>query len=966
MEIEVNINGVITSQDVMPGEPLISLLRRTGCASVKSGCETGDCGSCTVLVDGVPRPACVMLAAQAGGCTVTTVEGIGNARHLHPLQQAFAETGATRCGFCTPGMLLSAYALLKQNSSPTEYDVRDALSGHLCHCSGYDRPIQAVLRAAALMRGENVEPPECHVIKQDDKQIKKISQAQRAAASSSITGQLPILARGLMKGSMHAVGKPLPSIDGTKFITGKPVFTADVHPHGMLYGRILTSPHAHAVIRDIDVSQARVLPGVHAVVTYKDMRRTPYASVLRTTTADTVQDRYMLDYLVRYVGDRVAAVAAETPELAEEALRLIEIDYDVLPEVLDPRAASAQSAPCIHPESESQGIFDAKRNIAARIRLERGDVERGFAESDHVIEGEYSVPLSQQIAIEKHVALTYFDDDDNLVVRTNTQVPGHVQRTLARVLDVPASRIKVMQPEGAAKQEIVLEDLCALLTIATNRPVMLAHTRADEFVGGGARAPYVLHIKTGIKNDGTLVANQMVLLTSTGAYGSHPLIGQRQMAASALSLYPCAHMRYAAEIFYTNLPPAGTCQEYDAAQETFAIECHMDAIARQLGIDALELRRKNWIDTGEEYPLARKRSHNGASLPVIESCGLADCVRVVEEQLDWKVRRGNPGNGRVRRGIGVALAMHGYTSAQAQAGGAIVKLNEDGTFAVFTSAIDGGSGSRTMLVQMVAEILDVDVEAVCLHTNDQVVAGFGAGTSSAGTLYMSGEAVLKSAEQMRRQVLVVAGRMLNTLPESLRVNSGVIVSPQEQHVTMQQVAAHSIFKENRCLITAASAKGQYMPTAFAAQGVEVEVDTETGMIHILKVVSAIDAGRAINPLLMEARIQGSVTQGLSMGLYDELLYDHKGQLLTTNLRDYHVANALEVPANQTYLIESNDPTTPFGIKSVTEVSLSSAPPALANAVADALRVRIQQLPLTPERLLRAIHTQAAKAAGSGA
>ncbi|HEY7415416.1 MAG TPA: molybdopterin cofactor-binding domain-containing protein, partial [Ktedonobacteraceae bacterium] len=630
------------------------------------------------------RPSCVMLALQAGGCALTTVEGVGNARRLHPLQQAFIETGATPCGFCTPGMLLSAYALLKRNLSPTEQEVRDALSGNLCRCSDYTRPVQAVLRAAALMREEPVGAPEFQVIKQDMTQV-KVS----PSIGNATSGRLPTLAhRGLLSGPLHAIGKPLPSIDGTKFVTGKPVFTADTQPQGMLYGRVLTSPHAHAVIRNIDISQARALSGVHAVLTYKDMARTPYMSILHAPATAAPRDRYVLDYLMRFAGDRVAVVAAETPELAEEAARLIEVDYDVLPAVLDSRQAAEQGAPCIHPEAESQGIFDKQHNIAARVRLERGDVERAFAKSDRVIEGEYTLPISQQIAIEKHIVLTYFDEDDNLVVRTNTQVPGHVQRTLAELLSVPANRIKVVQSEAggdtATKQEIVLEDLCALLTIATNRPVMLAYTRTDEFAGGGVRAPYSIRMKTGVKKDGTLVANQMVLLTSTGAYSTHPLIGKRHMVGSALSLYPCAHMRYAAEILYTNLPPSGAYQEYSGSQEVFAVESHMDEIARQLGMDALELRRKNWISIGSGYPFAPEYSRNGANVPVVESCGLSDCVRVVEEQLNWRARRNGKQDGHMRRGVGVALAMHGYSGSQAQTGGAIVKLNEDGTFGIFT------------------------------------------------------------------------------------------------------------------------------------------------------------------------------------------------------------------------------------------------------------------------------------------
>jgi putative selenate reductase molybdopterin-binding subunit len=908
-----------------------------------------------------------MLAAQAGGCTLTTVEDLESRHNLHPLQQAFIDVGATQCGFCTPGMLLASYALLKRNPAPTGEEVRDALSGNLCRCSGYARPVQAVLRAAAAMSGQSVEPPDFKVIKQEEKRVaatgSKVMPMLRLPSTGTnmgSTAQLPALVRGIIDAPMHVVGKPLPDIDAKKLVTGKPVFTADLHPHGMLYAGILTSPHAHARIRSIDASQAKALSGVHAVLTYQDLPHTSYASTGRSPLEEGVRDCYSLDSLVRYVGDRVAVVAAETPELVQEALLLIEVKYEVLPAVLDLRQATEQSAPGIHLEAESVGIFDAKRNIAARVRSERGEVERGFAEADLVVEDEYIVSLSQQAPLEKHTVITYFDENDNLIVRTNSQAPQHIRRVLASLLSVPTSRIRVVQPEigggAGAKLGVVLEDLCALLTMATNRPVLLAHSRQEEFARGGTRAQYILRLKTGVKRDGTMVANQMVLLANTGAHATHPLIGYNDAMDSALTLYPCPNMRFVAEVLYTNQPPVGVYQGYGALQEFFALESHMDEIARRLNIDALELRRKNWIKVGDEYPLA----HGSAVSSVLESCGLAECARIVEEQLNWKERRGASGNGRSRRGVGLSFSLHGHPLASPLTGGAIIKLNEDGSFDVFTSANDAGNDIATMLAQVIAEILGTQTETILMHTSGVESIAFDAEATPADALYVSGEAVMKAAEQVRRQILAMAGRMLNVLPESLKLNSGLITAPDGQRVTIQQVATNSLYVESRYIMASVSAKVQNVPTSFAVQGVEVEVDSETGMVHVLKVVSAVDAGRVLNPLLMERQVQGSVTQGLSSGLCEELLYDQKGTLLTTNFQDYHIYNTLDMPESQTYLVETTNPVGPFGAKSVAEISLYGAAPALANAIADALDIRLRQLPLTPERVLRAIHAQAAK------
>lgn len=943
MELELSINGVIASLDVAPSESLLSLLRREGYTSVKCGCETGECGACTILIDGAPRPSCVMLAAQAGGCTITTTEGLGSSRLLHPLQQAFAETGAAQCGFCTPGMLLSAQALLKRSPAPTESEVRDALSGHLCRCNGYAKAIQAVLLAASTIRGEHRSMPDYNIVK--------------SKALGSITR--PMHALSAANNQTHTVGKPVLPADAIEKVTGRASFAADFTMQGMLYGRVLISPHAHAVIRNIDASRARSLPGVHAVLTCKDVPRVPYSSVESPAQEQALRDQYLLDYIVRYAGDRVAAVAAETPEIAEQALRLVDVDYEVLPGILDPRQSRDSDAPCIHPETDSQGIYDAARNVAARVLSEQGDVENGFSESDRIIEGEYVLPLTHSAPIENHTTITYFDENDCLVVRTSTQAPHHVRRTLARILNVPLSRVRVVRPDLGGglgvKQEVVLEDLCSLLTIATNRPVMLAFSRAEELISTRVQQQYIVRLKTGVKRDGTIVANQMALITSTGAYATHPLI--EQGAASALSLYPCPHQRFVAEVLYTNLPPSGAYRGSGSPQEFFALESHMDEIARQLEIDALELRRKNWLKAGDPHPLPGTWSD---SRPIVESCGLPECLRVVEEQLRWREKRGGSGSGRTRRGVGIALSHYGVHPYHGISG-AIIKLNEDGTIDLFAGANDAGHGSSTMLAQIAAETLGIAPETVLVHSGDTDIVPNEIGSHSSTTLYASGGAALRAAEQLRRQILVIAGRMLNALPESLKINSGIIIAPDDQATTIAQVAAHALYVENRHIMTTATWKVPQIPISFAALGAEVEVDTETGAVRVLKAVCAVDAGCVINPLLLEIQVQGNMVQGLGAGTCEELIYDQQGRLLATSLRDYRLYGALDIPELQTYLVETSDPLGPQGIKAVAELPAQCMPAALASAVADAIGgTRVRQLPLTPERVLRAIHANAQK------
>jgi putative selenate reductase molybdopterin-binding subunit len=989
MEVELRINGVVKGLDVAPNESMMAALRREGYFSVKHGCETGECGACTVLVDGVPRPSCVMLAAQAGGCTLTTVESLGNARKLHPLQEAFVDTGAIQCGFCTPGMVLSAYALLEKNPRPSEEEVRDALSGNLCRCTGYVKPVQAVMRAAAIMRGEQVEPISKPVSSEkpwhpgrstfehgdygagnpeDDGEggEGRPFHAPNAPMNEQDGGGTATLVDTRAATDLSIVGKPERKVDAVKLVTGKPAYVDDIDLRDMLYGRMLTSPHAHAIIRDIDASEARALPGVHAVLTYKDVPRIPYTTAGQSWPEPGPHDQYVLDNRVRFVGDRVAVVAAESPEIAEQALRLIHVDYEVLPAILDPRQALAANAPIIHPEAESYHIHDAQHNIAAHLEAEVGNVERGFAESDLVVEGEYIVPQVQQTPIETHIVITYWDADDRLVVRTSTQVPFHVRRIIAPVIGLPPRRIRVIKPRigggFGVKQEVLIEDLCALLTIATDRPVKLELSRAEEFRSSRSRHPQILHMKTGVKRDGTIVANEMVLIANTGAYGTHSLTVQSNTGSKTLPIYPCPNIRFMAEVAYTNMPPAGAFRGYGVPQGFFALESHIDEVAKQLGMDALELRRKNWIKEGDENPLAQALGEGKEGYTqIIQSCGLPQCLQIVEEKLDWQAKRGKPGTGRFRKGVGVSLAMHGTAIPGLDMGAASIKLNDDGSFNILVGATDIGTGSDTVIAQIAAEVLGVRVEDIIMHSSDTDYAPFDTGAYASSTTYISGGATKKAAEQVRMQILEVAGRMLKVNPEILTIKDRVISDPEGRTVTVSQVALHSLHVESQQQIMATASFMSYQsPPPFAVQGVEVEVDTETGMVRVLKAVSAVDAGRVVNPIMAQGQIEGGSTQALGYGICEEMVYDEQGALLTTNLSDYRIYNAVDMPQMESFLVETHDPFGPFGVKAIAEIPIDGMAPAVANAVADALGIRIRQIPLTPERVLRAIHAGNAK------
>jgi putative selenate reductase molybdopterin-binding subunit len=914
MEVELRINGVIASLDVAANESLLSTLRKEGYFSVKHGCGTGDCGSCVVLVDGVPRPACVTFAAQVGGCTLTTVEGLRSARGLHPLQTAFADTGAVGCGFCTPGMLLSAYALLKRNPNPTEDDARDALSGHLCRCAGYSKAVSAILQAAAATRSvsgelENGTP----------------ASPEHETDASSI------------------VGESARKINAVRLVSGKAAFADDIERRGMLHARLLTSPHAHAVIREIDVSEARALPGVHAVLTCHDLPRIPAPGL----NEEAPRDRYSLDYIVRFVGDRVAAVAAETPEIAEQALQLIQVDYETLPTILDARKAVEPGVTRMHPETESSDIYDAARNIAAHHQYGTGNVEQGFAAADLVVEEEYSVPQWLSAPVENHTVITYLDEDDRLVVRSATEAPHTLRHVLAKLIDLPARRIRVIQPSVGggfgAKHDLFLEDICALLTMTTQRPVRLEYTRAEEFRSSSTTEARVLHIKTGVRRDGSVLANSVHVLANAGAYAGYSSAALPGAGERWFSRYDCPNTRYVSDVIYTNLPPAGILQDSACTQDLFALESHIDEIARQLGMDALEFRRKNRNKNGS------KRSSDSRSME--------QCLSFVEKRLDWKEKRARGGTGRYRRGVGAAIIIQSIPEGGKS--GAIIKLNEDGSFNVLVGTPDSGDGNHTILAQVAAEALGARVEDIIIELPDTDAAPF---DSASATWYSCAGAVMRAAGHVRERILAVAGRMLKTEPGTLTLQAGEITALNGDSVTIAQVASHTLYATQEEPILAAAIDGadedeEALPT-FAAIGAEVEVDTETGMVRVSRVVAALDAGRVINPTLAEATVEGEITRALGRTLSEELCYDQRGVMLTTTLRDYHPFTAADMPPVEIHFLESSDGSGIYGARPYALCAGGLVAPAVANAVADALGLRARQLPLTPERLSRAIRAHA--------
>ena len=996
MDIRLTINGTQFEVEASPAETLFSILRRFGFHGVKFGDEQGLSGSDTVLLDGHPINSGSLLAAQAEGHQIATIEALGEhpdqgwkkTAGLHPLQLAFIESGAIQCGYCTPAQILAAKALLDKNPNPTEIEVRQAIAGVLCRCTGYAKPVQAILRAAAVMRGESqpdilvVGLPESTLV---DNSVLPETQSPLTYSSPSLTQVMPKMVLTPETSLYHVVGKPEAKVDAIKLAQGKPAYTADIELRGMLHAKVLHSPHAHARITHIDASRARTLPGVAAVLTWQDIPHVVYSTAGQSDPIPGPLDTFSLDNKVRFVGDRVAFVAAETPEIAEHALTLIDVDYEILPPVLDPADSLKPTAPRIHDEPEYVNFADSKpeKNLAAAIRIDIGNLEKGFAEADEIFEADYAVPKVQQAHIEPHVTITYWDEDDRLVIRTSTQVPFHVRRQLAPILGLPVKRIRVIKPRigggFGGKQEVLMEDVAAHLTIATGCPVIYEYNRTEEFIAGRSRHPMRIWMKTGVKRDGTMTANEMRVLSDTGAYGCHAVTVTGNTGSKSMALYvgdgpyrKSPNIRFYADIVYTNTSPAGAFRGYGVPQGFWPLERHMEKIARALGLDPLEFRLKNAIHPGEYHPFSTAWNEGRQPRPeIVHTVGLEQCVRQGKAAIGWDEKSGNETwrkdthSPHLRKGIGVALVMQGTAIPYLDMGGASIKLNDDGSFNLLVGATDLGTGSDTVLAQMVAEVLGVPLDDIIAYSSDTDFTPFDKGAYASSTTYISGTAVVKAAQIVAEKIKQRAADMLNQRlnvssyhPSNATLANRCAVFPDGQSIPMNEIALDSLHLNNQeQIMGVASYVSPSSPPPFAAQFAEVTMDTETGACIVDKLVMAVDSGVIVNPLTASGQIEGGMTQALGYAVCEEMVYDAKGRARERNFDQYHIFRADEMPELTAIFVETFEPTHPFGVKAVAEIPMDGVAPAVGNAVLDALGVNIDQNPVTPEKIWKALRAK---------
>jgi putative selenate reductase molybdopterin-binding subunit len=896
------VNGRIFVESPRPGQCLRTFLRDLGWFGVKKGCDAGDCGACTVLVEGTPVHSCLYPAFRAEGRQVTTIEGLATDGDLHPLQRAFLAAQGFQCGFCTAGMILTASTLTPEQLA----DLPHALKGNLCRCTGYGA-IEDAIRGVT-----RVEPDE--------------------------PGAGP--------------GRSVPLADGPAIVTGRARYTLDVAMDGLLHVKLLRSPHAHARVVSIRKDEALAVPGVHAVFTWEDVPRRLYTTARHDNPRVDANDTYILDNVVRFVGQRVAAVVAETEGAAEEGCRRLQVEYELLPAVFDAEEAMRVGAPVVHEKGGESRIRRPGRNILAEVHGELGDVAAGFAEADVLYEGTYEPTRAQHAHLETHCSIAWMDESGRLHVRTSSQTPFLTKEALCYLFDLYPENVHVFcEHVGGgfgAKQELLTEEICVLAAMKSGRPVKLEFTREEEFIGTVSRHPMKIQVKVGARRDGTLTALQMRVVSNTGAYGNHGSETLYHACGDSIGLYRCPNKRVDGYAVYTNMLPAGAFRGYGISQTIFAIESAMDELARALALDPFEFRRRNVVRPGDPV----RSGDEGPSDVEFGSYGLDQCLEYVQTAL----ARGNgvesPDGDDWLTGKGMAAAMIDCAPPTEHRSEARIRLGADGTYQLAIGTAEFGNNTATAHGQIAAGVLGTTTSRVRIVQSDTDLTGYDTGAFGSTGVVVAGLAVEQASRALRTRILGFAAEHTGAARDACALEQDAVVCDGRRvGLTELQAAAERAGRE---LATARKAANSPRSVAFNVQGFRIAVHRRTGQIVILQSVHAADAGRLLNPNQCRGQAEGGVVQAIGWALTEKMVYDAHGRMVNPSFRNYRIPAFADAPRTQVFFADTYDAIGPFGAKSVGEGVFDPVAPALANALADATGVRFHTLPLAPDRIYREI------------
>jgi xanthine dehydrogenase molybdenum-binding subunit len=917
------VNGHSFWLPILPGEMLADLLReRLGLTGTKIGCNEAECGACTVLVNGEPILSCSYPAARAQGKEVMTIEGLASlfpcgdeSAGLHPLQEAFVKFGAVQCGFCTPGQIMTAYALLKRTPNPSREEIREALKGAICRCGGYP----AIERAIQ-------------------------------AASDSIQHHSPIASPSLpLSGWKHrGVGKIQVRPDAVQKVTGEAKYTDDLIFIDMLYGRVKRAEVPHAILRQVDVSQVRALPGVRAVLTAENLPGEQNHGLVSGDWPILVG----IGERIRYVGDAVAIVAADTWEAATRALDLIKVDYDLQRVVGGPLEACQPDAPILH----SQG------NLLKHIQVRKGDVSQGFEEADLVLEHTFQIPAAEHLFMEPECSIARPTPEGKMEIYCGTQIPYSDREQVAKALGWPEGRVRVIgQYVGGGfggKEDIAGQIHAALLAQASGRPVKLLFDRHESMLVHPKRHFTQIRVRAGTKRDGRLIAVETELYGDTGAYAS---LGEKVMErATTHSTGPYEIPNVASDCYamYTNNPPAGAFRGFGVTQATFAIESMMDMLAAELGMDPVGFRRKNALAEGGT-------TSTGQILR--DSVGLKECIDKAEAEL--KIRGGDDPfapriEGHIHKAWGFAVGYKntGFGGGAIDAASAEVELLADGMVEVRTSSAELGQGLSTVLQIIVSEELDVSPTQIRVVLMDTDLTPDGGATTASRQTYVSGNAVRLAADTLRQAIIGVLAEKIDTAPEMIHFSDGMLRAGDQTFtfadvVGMMRSEGHEtrVRYEYKAPDTTpiGEAGDTHIAYSFAAQAAEVSVDIRTGEVVVLQVITANDVGKCLNPLGLQGQVEGGVMMGLGGTLLEDFIVDN-GMVFTDRMARYRVPLIQHTPEITSFVVEQPTRDGPYGAKGVGEIAGIPTAPAIVNAIYNAVGVRVDRLPVDQETIWRSV------------
>ncbi|WP_029111192.1 molybdopterin cofactor-binding domain-containing protein [Mycobacterium sp. URHD0025] len=893
--MNVTVNGAELRADPSPGQCLRSFLREHGHVEVKTGCDAGDCGACSVLLDGAPVHSCVIPAFRAEGRQVTTVAGLGTPEDLHPVQRRFLEAAGFQCGYCTAGMITTASTLTAGQLD----DLPRHLKGNLCRCTGY------------------------------------------RAITDAVAGSVNIEKSG---GARCSIGAPA----SLRIVTGTEQFTMDSTPPGLLHLAVLSSPLAHARITSIDTTAAEALPGVRLVLTHRDSPAVAFSTARHENRDDDPDDTYVLDNTVRFVGQRVAAVVADSLGAAEKACRAITVEYEELPAVFDPDEARSPGAPLLHADKGPRArIADPSRNIVAERHGGTGDIDSGLAAAHAaggaVVTARYATQRVQHAHLEMHGSTGWMDDTGRLVLRTSSQVPFLVRDELCHVFGLERDAVQVFAARVGggfgAKQELLTEDLVALAVLRLRRPVRYEFSRSDEFTRAPCRHPFRVDVTAAAGADGVLTALAIDVLTDAGAYGNHSPGVLFHGCGESISLYRCANKHVDAQAVYTNNLPSGAFRGYGLGQVTFAVESALDELAQRLAIGPFDLRRRNVVVPGNALVDAEP-----AEDLTFGSYGLDQCLDAVQDAL----AKGNgvPAPDGWAVGEGMAVAMIATIPPRGHRAEASVTVDTDGGYTLSVGTAEFGNGTSTVHTQLAATELNTSADRIRLRQSDTDAVDHDTGAfGSAGTV-VAGQAVLSACRELRSAIVAAAAQSAGVPPESCTLDPHGVDCGAGRLVPFAELPAPLTGRGRH--------GGTPRSLAFNVHGVRVAVNTETGELRILQSVQAADAGVVLNPEQCRGQVEGGVAQAIGSALYEEIQIGSDGTVITQTLRDYHIPQLADVPVTEVHFAVTFDTLGPLGAKSMGESPYNPVAPALANAVARACGARLRRLPMTPARIWRGL------------